>query len=133
MVASALGLDKNRGDKIEVTSMPFLDAKETGSSEGTISSKFYQYMPLIRYALLLAGGALLYFLMIRPLMRTLKRDVTRHYKTVEQMEFEQSQTGPGNAAKGASQRDPFGNIKKDVSSDPAFNAHVLKNWIQDRG
>ena len=91
-------------------------------------------MPLIRYALLLMGGALLYFLMIRPLMRTLKRDVTRHYKTVEQMEFEQAQGGPsGNAAMGKYQRDPYGNIKKDVSSDPAFNAHVLKNWIQDRG
>ncbi len=134
MIASALGLDKNRGDKIEVTSMPFLEAKESGAGEGTTSSKFYQYMPLIRYALLLLGGALLYFLMIRPLMRTLKRDVTRHYKTVEQMEFEQTQGTPSaNAPMGRSQVDPFGNIKKDVTADPAFNAHVLKNWIQDRG
>lgn len=135
MIASALGLDKNRGDKIEVTSMPFLENKESVTSEASSSaSKFEQYMPIIRYALLLMGGALVYFLMIRPLMRTLKRDVTRHYKTVEQMEFEQAQGGSSdNSAMGRSQRDPFGNIKKDVSTDPAFNAHVLKNWIQDRG
>jgi len=133
MIASALGIDKTRGDKIEITSMPFLESVESGATEGSASSKLDQYMPYIRYSLLLLGGALLYFLMIRPLMNTLKRDVTRHYKTVEQMESEQGQGGFGNAAMGRSQNDPLGNIKKEVGSDPAFNAHVLKNWIQDRG
>lgn len=132
MIASALGLDKNRGDKIEVTSMPFLDAKESDATEGTISSKFYQYTPLIRYALLLLGGALLYVLMIRPLMRTLKRDVTRHYKTVEQMEFEQAHGEYSSTSEENFTHDPLSKIKTDVDADPIFSAHVLKNWIQDR-
>ena len=133
MIASALGLDKTRGDKIEVTSMPFLESADSGTTEGLAVNKLDQYMPFIRYGLLLLGGTLLYFLMIRPLMNTLKRDVTQHYKTVEQMESEQAQGVSGSAAMGMSQKDPFVKIQKDVNSDPVFNAHVLKNWIQDKG
>jgi flagellar M-ring protein FliF len=132
MIASALGLDKTRGDKIEVTSMPFLESEASGA-EGVTANKLDQYMPLIRYGLLLLGGALLYFLMIRPLMNTLKRDVTQHYKTVEQMEAEQGPAEFGNAPMGRTSKDPFMKIKKDVTTDPGFSAHVLKNWIQDKG
>lgn len=91
MVSSALGVDLTRGDKIDVTSMPFLESIEGGSEEGfTTANRLYQYTPFIRYGLLLLAGVLLYFLMVRPLMKTLNRDVTKHYKTVEEMEAEQA-------------------------------------------
>lgn len=138
MVASALGLDKNRGDKIEVTSMPFLESAEGGEKEGVAANMLYQYIPFFRYGLLVLGGALLYFLMIRPLMKTLKRDVTQHYKTVEQMEAEQAKGGikaGGRDVPGATTgpKDPLTKIQTDVDSDPVFSAHVLKSWIHDRG
>ncbi len=134
MIASALGLDKSRGDKIEVTSMPFLEPEEDATTEGIAAGALYQYMPFVRYGLLFLGGAMLYFLMIRPLMKTLKKDVTQHYKTVEQMEAEQAQGGPANAAMAEQgPQDPLTQIKKDVNTDPVFNAHVLKSWIQDKG
>jgi len=134
MIASALGLDKTRGDKIEVTSMPFLESEAEGSaSEGMAAGMLYQSMPFIRYGFLLLGGVLLYLLMIRPLMKTLKKDVTRHYKTVGQMEAEQAREGGIATAADNVPKDPLTQIKNDVDSDPVFNAHVLKNWIQDRG
>ena len=133
MVASALGLDKTRGDIIEVTSMPFLESAETAETEGFASKVLSQYMPLIRYSLLLLGGALLYFLMIRPLMKTLKRDVTQHYKTVEQMETEQARGEHGGAAGETRVQDPLKKIKSEVEENPVFSAHVLKSWIQDKG
>ncbi len=149
MVASALGLDTSRGDKIEVTSMPFLTSTESGDGEGMTDNRFYQYMPFIRYGLLVLGGILLYFFLIRPLMKTLSRDVTQHYKTVEQMEAEQarhgrtsSRSGPtgagslvgGSAYKAAMESPPADSlekVKKGVDTDPVFSAHVLKNWIHE--
>ncbi len=130
MVASALGLDTNRGDKIEVTSMPFLQSDETQEGQGMMAGGLYQYAPFIRYGFLLLGGLLLYLLMIKPLVKTLSRDVTRHYKTVEQLEAEQAGGGAGQQDQAAV--DPLHRIKKEVDADPAFGAHALRNWIQDR-
>ena len=87
MISSALGIDLTRGDKIEVTSMPFLEALEGSPEEETYAkaNRLYQYTPFIRYGLLLLAGVLLYFLMVRPLIKTLHRGVTEHYKTVEEI------------------------------------------------
>jgi len=148
MVASALGLDTARGDKIEVTSMPFLTEAEAAEGEGVAANRFYQYMPFVRYGLLVLGGVLLYLFMIRPLMKTLSRDVTQHYKTVEQMEAEQMQGRPpergpagtgslvgGDAYKAAMASPPtdtLEKVKKGVDTDPVFSAHVLKSWIHEQ-
>ncbi len=135
MIASALGLDKTRGDKIEVTSMPFLNAEEEVPTEGFSASGLYQYMPFMRYGVLLLGAVLLYFLMIRPLMKTIKKDVTQHYKTVGEMEAEQAME-KGSAPSAMHEKKPkdaLGQLQNEVENNPVFNAHVLKNWIQDRG
>lgn len=152
MVASALGLDTKRGDKIEVTSMPFLEATERGFDEETASNRLYQYLPFIRYGLLLLAGVLLYFVLVRPLMKTLNRDVTAHYKTVGEMEAEQAglAAGPGRGAGptlpenvlvgGAAYKeametapeDSLEKIRKGAETDPVFTAHVLRSWIHEQ-
>lgn len=130
VIASALGIDRKRGDTIEVTSMPFIESEETGYSDGSAAGGLNAYLPYLRYALLLVAGLLGYFLLVRPLTRTLQRDVTRHYKTVGQMEAEQ--TGTSGAAQ-PTPGDPLERIRREVDANPAFGAHALKNWIQDRG
>ncbi|MCL2457645.1 MAG: flagellar M-ring protein FliF [Desulfobulbus sp.] len=151
MVASALGLDRPRGDKIEVTSMPFLDTADRadGGGEGeAAANRLYQYMPLVRYGLLALGCLALYFLLIRPLMKTLSRDTTQHYKTVEQMEAEQGRDAAaglkpddadvligGAAYKAAMESPPVGTlekVRKGVENDPVFSAHVVKGWIHEQ-
>ncbi|NLX18681.1 MAG: flagellar M-ring protein FliF [Desulfobulbus sp.] len=149
MVASALGLDISRGDKIEVTSMPFLASAEQTDGDG-LDSRLYHYLPFIRYGLLLTGGLLLYFLLIRPLMNMLRKDVTQHFKTVEQMEAEQVRESlaetedeqtpvdsliGGTAYKTVMESPPLDileKIRKGVDNDPVFSAHVLKNWIREQ-
>ncbi|MBM9537436.1 flagellar basal-body MS-ring/collar protein FliF [Desulfobulbus alkaliphilus] len=133
MVASALGLDRARGDSIEVTSMPFLDPIDELDTEWFAAATLYQYMPLIRYGILLLGGLLLYFLLIRPLVTTLKRDVTKHYKTVAQLEAEQAETTPTDKVHAPARDNMLDKIKNSVDADPAFNAHVLRGWIQEKG
>ncbi|MCL2789985.1 MAG: flagellar M-ring protein FliF [Desulfobulbus sp.] len=148
MIASALGLNPARGDKIEVTSMPFLGAAEDADSGDGAGSQLYPYMPLIRYGLFALGALLLYFVLIRPLMKTLNRDITHHYKTVEQMSAEQTQgwaegSTPGTAdvlIGGAAYKtamespaiDTMERIRKGVENDPVFSAHVLKGWIHEQ-
>ncbi|MDR2550772.1 MAG: flagellar M-ring protein FliF [Desulfobulbus sp.] len=150
MVGSALGLDQARGDKIEVTSLPFLAAADGGDGgEGEAGSRVYQYIPLIRYGLLALGCLVLYFLLVKPLMKTLNRDVTQHYKTVEQMEAEQTKGAAagfkpeetdvliGGAAYKAAMESPpvdaLEKVRKGVENDPVFSAHVLKGWIHEQG
>ena len=113
--------------------MPFLETAEAAETEGVASKMLYQYTPLIRYSLLLLGGVLVYFLMIRPLINTLKKDVTQHYKTVQQMEAEQARGAYSGAAGETITTDPLKKIKSEVQEDPVFSAHVLKSWIQDKG
>ncbi|WP_028317408.1 flagellar basal-body MS-ring/collar protein FliF [Desulfobulbus elongatus] len=148
MVASALGLDAARGDKIEVTSMPFIADGEGIDGVGETAGWLYPYLPFIRYGLLALGGLLLYFFFIRPLMKTLNREVTQHYKTVQQMEAEQMRgaapgTGHtavdsliGGAAYKAAMESPpvdtLEKVRKGVENDPVFSAHVLKGWIHEQ-
>ena len=135
MIASALGIDKTRGDKIEVTSMPFTETVDLTEAEGLSENTLYQYMPIIRYGMFLLGGLLIYMLMIKPLIKTLRTDVTQHLKTVEELEKEQA-----NAAHAAEQaelealmRDPTLRVREAVQANPVFAAHILKNWIHENG
>ena len=133
VVASALGIDRKRGDTIEVTSMPFIESEEAGDGETMTGGGLTPYLPYLRYGLLLVAGLLGYFLLVRPLTRTLQRDVTRHYKTVGQMEAEQAAAAGGGTAAQPRPADPLERIRRYVEADPAFGAHALKNWLQDRG
>ncbi|PIE65833.1 MAG: flagellar M-ring protein FliF [Desulfobacterales bacterium] len=134
MISSALGLDKARGDKIEVTSMPFIDPPSMESEQGLAATDMYQFMPFVRYGVLLAGGLLAYFLLVRPVIKTLKGEVTQHYKTVEEMEAEaaqQQQQTEEKEREALIMKDPVLRIRKSVDENPIFSAHVIKNWIEE--
>jgi len=135
MIASALGLDKARGDKIEVTSMPFTEPVTPAESGAISESILYQYMPIIRYGVFLLGGLLIYFLMVRPLIKTLREDVTQHYKTVQELEKEQGEASRVKEEKEleALMRDPVLRIREAIGTNPVFAAHILKNWIHEKG
>ncbi|MCF6185924.1 MAG: flagellar M-ring protein FliF [Desulfobulbaceae bacterium] len=135
MISSALGLDKTRGDKIEITSMPFIETAIITADEGLSENMLYTYMPVIRYGILLLAGLLIYFLMIKPLIKTLRTDVTQHYKTVQELEKEQAKTAQAaqQAELEALMRDPVLRIREAIQSNPVFAAHILKNWLHEKG
>jgi len=135
MISSALGIDKTRGDKIEVTSMPFRSPATIPSDKGVDENVLYTYMPIIRYGVLLLGGLLIYLLMIKPIVKTLRSEVTQHYKTVEELEAEQTKKTQAaeQAELEALIRDPALRIRESVEANPIFAAHILKNWIHDKG
>jgi len=135
MIASALGLDPARGDKIEITSMPFTGPAINSEGEAVSENILYQYMPFIRYGVIFLGGLLVYFLIIRPIIKTLREDVTQHYKTVQQLQEEQKKAEQAEEKKEleAMMRDPLMRVREAIQTNPVFAAHILKNWIHDKG
>ncbi len=135
MVASAIGLVTDRGDMINITSMPFIDPGQPQSvvGEQVPANSLYQYLPLVKYGLIGLGILLLYFLLVRPVIKTMKGEVKQHNKTVQQLEQEQQQKQievepeepplPIDEAITA--------LRREVIQNQVPTAFILKNWIQE--
>lgn len=134
IISSALGLNPGRGDQIEVISMPFVQAERLIEEAGIGENLLYSYMPLIRYGLLILAAFLVYFLLARPVIKTLAGDVTQHFKTVEELELERVKAVRADEQKKLEtlMRDPSIQVRKAVDSNPVFAAHVLKRWVYEQ-
>jgi flagellar M-ring protein FliF len=133
MVASAIGLVAERGDIINVLSMPFVDPK-TAVSEGesVTTNLLYQYMPLIKYAMIGLGVFLIYFLLVRPVIKSMKSEVQQHYKTVEQLEYEQRKMLEAEPVEPPLPiDDAITALRREVHQNQVPTAFIIKNWIQE--
>ncbi len=131
MVATALGLDPERGDKINILSMPFTEAPEDALLADTLKKNLlYEYLPLAKYILISIGALLLYFLLIRPIIKTMKGEVEEHYKTVEELERERVEAETEEEELIEIVEDAAVVLRREVLQDPVPAAYVLKNWIQ---
>ncbi len=138
MVASAIGLAIDRGDMINVTSMPFIDpVKAESAGEQIPTNFFYQYLPLVKYVLIGLGILLLYFFLIRPVIKTMKGEVKEHYKTVQQLELEQKQKQEQKQIEIEPEEPPLPvddaivALRREVFQNQIPTAFILKNWIQE--
>jgi flagellar M-ring protein FliF len=133
MVASAIGLVAERGDVINVLSMPFVDPKQASAGEEPVADNLlYQYMPLIKYALIGLGLLLIYLILLRPVVKTVKGDVQRHNKTVEQLEREQRLLLEAEPVEPPLPiDDTITALRKEVHQNQVPTAFILKNWIQE--
>ncbi len=133
MVATALGMVPERGDVINVLSLPFVDQRETlTTGELAPARSLYQYIPFIKYGLIGFGILLIYFLLIRPVIKTMKGEVKEHYKTVEQLEQEQRQlveTEPEEEV--VPVEDAITALRREVQKNQVPSAFIIKNWIQE--
>jgi flagellar M-ring protein FliF len=133
MVASAIGLVAERGDVINVLSMPFVDPKQASAGEEPVADNLlYQYMPLIKYALIGLGLLLIYLILLRPVVKTVKGDVQRHNKTVEQLEREQRLLLEAEPVEPPLPiDDAITALRREVHHNQVPTAFILKNWIQE--
>lgn len=142
MVASALGLDTDRGDNINVTSMPFVATTDDQMLAGGMpANSIYEYLPLIKIALLSVAALLFYFLLVRPLIKTIKSEVTEHNKTVT--ELEQAALDIKEAKEKEQRKGDPVNMRDDIESDSVIvlrneimqnhvpTAYIIKNWINE--
>ncbi|MDD3815499.1 MAG: flagellar basal-body MS-ring/collar protein FliF [Desulfocapsaceae bacterium] len=134
MVASALGLVKERGDSINIVSLPFTETpKDITVVEAPPANMLYHYLPFIKYGLMALAFLLIYFLLIRPLIKTMKGEVTQHNKTVADLEREQATPPP-------IEEEPLPEIlpdemilhlRKEIARNQVPTAYIIKNWIQE--
>lgn len=133
MVASAIGLVAERGDIINVLSMPFVDPKQTAAAgEPAADNLLYQYMPLIKYALIGLGILMIYMILLRPVLKTVKSDVQQHNKTVNQLEQEQLRLLEAEPVEPMPPiDDAISALRREVHQNQVPTAFILKNWIQE--
>jgi len=135
MVSSALGLVKERGDSINIVSMPFTETvKDAAIAEGAPSTMLlYQYLPLIKYALIGIGALMTYLLLIRPVIKTMKGEVIQHNKTVADLEREQAAPPPveEEAVPEVLPDEMILHLRKDIARNQVPTAYIIKNWIQE--
>ena len=139
MVAAALGLVPQRGDQVNIVSMPFIDQPvETTDSATMTAQTIYQYIPIVKLALIPLGALLIYLLLVRPILKTMRTEVTEHYRTVEEMQKRQFE-----AAKAEKEGSSLEEMKKlspdeqlrvlrnNVIRDPTQTAFIVKNWLHE--
>lgn len=136
MVSSAIGLVAERGDVINVLSMPFVNPEQTTAVEDLVTTNFlYHYIPLIKYVLIGLGIFFIYLFLIRPLVKTMKGEVKEHYKTVEQLENEQRQRQLLEQQEEIEPPLPIDDaitaLRREVNHNHVPTAFILKNWIQE--
>ena len=127
MVSSALGLRRDRGDRIEVVSMPF--RKSVMEGKGVTASDaagIEQYYPFAKYGAALIAMILLYIFLLRPLVQTLQGEVREHHKTVQQLEEEQSQQ-----PKIPSKDQPIEQLRSEISQSDVTPSQVVKAWLKE--
>lgn len=133
MVSSAIGILPERGDMINVISMPFVATDETQNIPADKESgSLYQYLPFVKYGLILLGMFMIYLLLIRPIIKTMKGEVQKHYKTVEQLEREQQpviEAEPEEPPLPVD--DAITALRREVQQNQVPTAFIIKNWIQE--
>ncbi|OEU61894.1 MAG: flagellar M-ring protein FliF [Desulfuromonadales bacterium C00003094] len=130
MVRSALGISDERGDQIVVLSRPFEnDFYDTTAPEATPGADIYSYLPMVKYGLLTIAALLLYFLLVRPLVKTLKGEgkMVEHYKTVEQLESELS----GKPLQLEGPNAEAAKIREQVLNSENVSAQIIKTWLKE--
>ncbi|HKK01558.1 MAG TPA: flagellar basal-body MS-ring/collar protein FliF [Desulfuromonadales bacterium] len=129
MVSSALGIEATRGDQIKVVSMPFQNEFAKMPLTPAPTSGLYRYLPYVKYGLLTLGLLLLYFLLVRPLLKTLQAEApTQHYKTVEELENELTDEPRGQLPAPA---DPAQKLRQEMADAQSNPAQVIRKWLKE--
>jgi flagellar M-ring protein FliF len=135
MVSSALGLAKTRGDSINIVSLPFTETPKdaVAITEAAPAKMLYEYLPFIKYGLMAIGALFFYFLLIRPLIKTMKGEVTQHNKTVADLEREQATPLPlvEEPLPEIPPDEMILHLRKEIARNQVPTAYIVKNWIQE--
>jgi flagellar M-ring protein FliF len=127
MVRGALGIDEARGDRIEVVSMPFAAGFESELLPETDAPvSFYQYMPYVKYVLITILAVFLYFVMLRPMVKTMQgtAGIQGQYKTVRELETELSPE-----TELLDVNDPTKEARRQILAAETSPAQVIKLWL----
>ena len=141
MISSALGLDVKRGDNINVASMPFMIAAEDNMfAEELPKNLLYEYLPLLKIGILSLGALLFYFILLRPIIKTMRTEVFDHNKSVSDLEraIQDTKDTKERLEQEAKDEesievvlDDVTSLRNDVMRNHVPTAYIIKNWINE--
>ena len=124
MMTHAIGLEPERGDRIEVTAMPFRAAMMQMGPGDAGSPGISDFLPWIRYLLLGIGALVVYMLLLRPVINTLKSESVAYNKTV--YELEEEAYAPEKKPLDAPAR-----LRLELAESAVTPTQVIKTWLKE--
>lgn len=136
MVSSAIGIAVDRGDVINVTSMPFMEKpKPLGVESQSTGETIRDLLPFVKYIFIFIALLALYLFLVRPIIKTLKGEVQQHNKTVEEMEREQLQQRQLQEKTVEDTMPPvdqaLAELRDSIMQENAATTFIIKNWIHE--
>jgi len=139
LVKNAVGFNADRGDQVEVVSMPFTGDEPIAPVD--LAPAWQQYVPLIlaagRYVAVALFFVLFFFLFVRPFMRQLREAQLQQYRALA-LETEKSHlalTGPNSpvalANPHVAEMRPQERIEKAMKDDTSRGVHVMRGWLRE--
>jgi len=139
LVKNAVGFNADRGDQVEVVSMPFTSDEVAAPVEQ--APAWQQQVPLIlavgRYVAVVIFFLLFFFLFVRPLMRQLQAAQVQQQRAVE-LEAKKSQLamdGPDSRLAIANKREeevaPEDRIGRLIQDDTSRGVQVMRGWLRE--
>ena len=122
MVSSALGMDTARGDRIEVVSMPFKESFLEISAEES-KTNAYNFLTYIKYVIWIICALILYRILIRPMIKTLRGEFIPYNRTVKELESEYT--------KEVKALDPPARLRKELEENSVTPTRVIKAWLKE--
>jgi len=125
LVERAMGYDEDRGDTLDVQSMPLVDISSSEDNEAltAIENKAF-YMQMARYGLVGLALFLLAWFLLRPLT---KRLTSQHAITAR---IADERANPALPAPALANLEHQSAARKLAAENPAQAAHVLHQWVQ---
>ncbi len=140
LVKSAVGFNADRGDQVEVVSMPFTDNEVSVPVEP--APTWQRYLPLIlavgRYVAVVVFFILFFLLFVRPLMRQLQEAQAQQRRALE-LEAQQQQLAMGGPdaplaltnQQGEEELAPQDRVGRVIQNDTSRGVQVMRGWLRE--
>lgn len=137
IIRTAVGIEDDRGDQINVRSMPFKNKEifKTDPNQKIETPAYQEYIPFVKYGLTALGILLLYLLILRPLLKgAISKDgFETPMKTVREMERDMGAIEDEEEMLEDSTNEiaSISNIKGMGGRNEAKWAQVIRRWIRE--
>ncbi len=141
LVRKSAGFNEGRGDQVAVTNMPFKksDGEAETTGEGSWYEKVLLFSPLIKYGAVMAGIALIFLFVLRPLVKGITMEETGRGMQARQlplpMAVEAGATGEPPPSISLDELTEKTMTEADItrrlaSADAKKFAELLRNWLK---
>lgn len=130
LVKSAVGFNPQRGDQVTVANIPFQDTGDVGAADQATWWSAPIFMSLLKNLLIGAGFLALIFLVIRPLLTTLRSSVPTTFMPEQDAEDEVRRMVEARKAMLTQQSAAQVDLIDKVKQDPYQASQVLRNWLE---